>query len=205
MKKLFLVGLLAVAAANATITPDLVVSSPAGPFCSPGPDTNCTYEYEAYLPEKHYLVAGDYFTIYDFAGFVVGSEIGAPANWSGSAQLEGVNTTTPVVVIPDSTEFYNITWTYNGPRIDAPVGGITFDGFTAISELNGIATGWYAAQTHKNTGTAPGTGDKPDANGGLVDVPGPDQGSENPVPEPMSMMLIGGGLSALGMLRLRKK
>ena len=35
MKKLFLVGVLAVAAANATITPKLLVASNAGPYCAP--------------------------------------------------------------------------------------------------------------------------------------------------------------------------
>jgi hypothetical protein len=203
MKKLFLVGLLAVAAANATITPDLLVVSPTGPYCTPGPGSNCTYEYEAYLPNKHYIESGDYFTIYDFAGYVVGSIASASPLWTGSAQLTGVNTVDPVVTIPDNDTIYNLTWTYNGTRVDAGPAGITFDGFTAASELNGVAPGWYAAQTGKNTGVT--VGDTPDANGGRVDVPGPGPGGENPVPEPMSMMLIGGGLSALGMLRLRKK
>ncbi|HYP08614.1 MAG TPA: hypothetical protein VER03_20430, partial [Bryobacteraceae bacterium] len=107
MKKLFLAGLFAVAAANATITPELLVVS-ATTYCDPGPVAGqCTYEYEAFLPETHSLKSGDFFTIYDFAGFIEGSQIGAPAMWTGMAHKLGMNTTDPVVVIPDNANVWN--------------------------------------------------------------------------------------------------
>src|SRR5215218_6333784 len=110
MKKFLLVGLFAVAAANASISPDLVVSG--GDVCTvEGP--NCRYAYTASLPTGHYVEAGDFFTVYDFGGFVGG--IMSPTGWSGAAALTGTTPTNPSATPnTDSSDITNITWTYNG-------------------------------------------------------------------------------------------
>lgn len=197
MRKLLMAGLFGVFAANATITPDLLVISNAGPYCTPAAGGECTYEYEAHLPQKHYLETGDFFTIYDFLGFA-GSIVG-PSGWTGVPNLIGITPGSPVSLpdVDDPTTV-NITWIYNGPRVD---GATTFTGFKVNSIFNGVAPGWYASQTHKSSGVT--VGGTTDSNAGQVDVPSPG-GGDTVVPEPMSMGLLGSGLTALGLLSLRK-
>src|SRR5712691_2646935 len=91
-------------AARADIIPSLVTGSPTGS----GP---YTYTYDANLTLQQRLVSGNFFTIYDFAGFT--GTHSQPLNWMFSSALIG---TTPSTVLPvDSGAQPNLTWTYTGP------------------------------------------------------------------------------------------
>lgn len=201
MKKLFLVGLLAVAAASASITPDLMVTN-GTTYCSGSPG-NCTYTYDIILAENHSVETGDFFTIYDFNGFVSFPAV-QPLGWTPSAAMTGMDPVDPAIPYAgDDANVMNLTWQYAGPTLAAPGGGLTISGFQAVSTFTGVAPGRYGSQTHKPTGVT--VGGMPSSSAGYVDVPGTGPGGENPIPEPMSMALLGGGLAALGLLRFRKQ
>ena len=99
MKKLFLVGLLAVAAANATITPFLVYPQggtevTAPPACTVVGGTDCRYDYSVLIEAGYQVMEGDFFTIYDFndivevtpGTFAVGTS-GQASDWAASVSL----------------------------------------------------------------------------------------------------------------------
>jgi hypothetical protein len=196
MKKFFLVGLFAVAAANASISPDLVVSG--GVCVEEG--ALCRYEYTASLPTGHYVEEGDFFTVYDFGGFAGG--IMNPAGWSGAAALVGTTPTNPSATPnTDNPDVTNITWTYTGAtKLNA--GDFPISGFSALSTYRFATIGEYASQAHRVT--PPSTVGLPDSKVGPVGVPFPTGSEPGDIPEPMSMALLGSGLTALGLLRLRK-
>jgi hypothetical protein len=198
MNKLFLIGLFAIAAANASISPDLVISG--GDVCVvEGP--NCRYEYTASLPANHYLQNGDFFTIYDFGGFVGG--IMNPTGWSGTAALLGDTPINPSATPnSDDPQVTNITWTYTGST-SLNSGNFPISGFSALSSFRFATIGEYASQAHKLT--PPSTVALPDSKVGPVGVPLPTGSEPGDVPEPMSMALLGSGLGLLGVLRLRKE
>ncbi|MFO0824073.1 MAG: hypothetical protein U0792_13335 [Gemmataceae bacterium] len=77
------------------------------------------YTYAVKLPTDAVLRPGDYFTIYDFDGFVPGSATASgsaySSNWTFSSNPVGP---TPAGVGPtDNPSITNLTWTYNGPQI----------------------------------------------------------------------------------------
>src|SRR5687768_16081334 len=93
MRKFLLISALAVGTVYADIIPELVSISPCGSGCN-------TYSYEVSLNDRTMVTAeddpADYFTIYDFAGYITGS-IAAPTGWVGSAQGQGL-TPSPITV-----------------------------------------------------------------------------------------------------------
>jgi hypothetical protein len=210
MKRLFLVGLLAVAAANAAITPFLVYPEggtevTAPPACTPV-GNDCRYDYSILVEAGYEVRAGDFFTIYDFNdivqlgpnAFAVGS---TSADWAASVGLTGFG----MPVAPGRTDdpnVYNVTWTYTGAGINTgPVqggGDMILTGFWAISESDELAVTHFSASDQRLN--PPGTS----ANGATVFGPAGD-GNDTVIPEPMSMVLMGGGLTALGLLRFRKR
>lgn len=164
------------ATAGFTITLDAGSPTGVGPF---------TFSYTASIPVGDQINAGDFFRIYDFAGYIAGS-IAAPAGWSTSIAL--VNPTPPPNVIlshGDDPAIPNLIFTYSG--VVPIVGGASVSGFTAQSTFGFLgAIKDFAGRDTKSTGTTAGTfvdsvGD--------VRVPG--------VPEPAS--LISG---AIGMIVL---
>lgn len=195
MKKLALLTVLAVGAANADIIPNLETVVNCGPGCT-------TYNYSVTLNENTVLTAAsdgaDYFTIYDFGGYIVGS-IMAPLGWTASAQASG---TTPAPINAVDGPLTNLTFTYTGAS-DVTSSANPITGFSANSRSSSFLTGVYSSFAHK----AP-TSDVPGGNDygyGEVLVPAPGPGDDTGVPEPMSMMLLGGGLGALGLLPRRFK
>jgi hypothetical protein len=179
-------GLLTVGAggARADIVPKLVGSPTVD-------GSNFTWTYDAILRSDQYLVPGNFFTIYDFAGYTgVHSE---PTGWSLFA--ENSSTPPPFTTPPDNAGIINLRWVWEGPgNIVPPVAGQDFDlgDFTADSTFNqeGL-TAFASAGIDSDTNTVIG-------NAGWAVTP--------VVPEPCTMALLGlGGLPLLGGLRRRSR
>lgn len=162
------------------LSTDQNVNAGIAPTSNPVPHTNLNF-------------AG-FLTVYDFAGYLVGSCAG-PSGWTCTAQNVGF---TPDDVSPtDNPNVVNITWAYTaGPTILGQPSGVDLGLFSAIS-LFGLPTQVsYASRGIANAGPQVGT---------IADNVGNTQGPSG-VPEPMSMTLIGSGLIALVCLarRVRK-
>src|SRR5215467_4991710 len=84
--------------ARADIIPQLSTVTPSG--------SNFTWTYSASLTNDETLQNGNFFTIYDFAGFVSGTNF-QPANWVFSSAMTGK---TPAKVTPtDDPNIPNLT------------------------------------------------------------------------------------------------
>jgi hypothetical protein len=154
---------------------------------------NYRWTYAIVLPTDMKLQSGNYFTIYDFAGYVPGGE-SAPAGWTLTSSNTG---TTPAQLLPgDDPTVPNLTWTYTGATQFGQVG---LGNFWAISTLGQKAEDSFTALTNRaSDGLA-------DSNVTTTDVP---TGSTNPpgVPEPTTLALAGLGLPLVGLARrMRRK
>lgn len=111
------------------------------------------FSYTASTTSRTALVQGDYFTLYDFRGYIAGSAF-APTDWSIEVQAVGV---TPPGVNPgalsgDSASVVNLTFRYTGAaRINgpiSPIGGI--GAFGAVSIWSSSELGCLTSRTHRN-------------------------------------------------------
>jgi MYXO-CTERM domain-containing protein len=155
------------------------------------------WEYDAQLTQQQFLKSGDFFTIFDFNGYVPGFET-TPSNWVFSSANTGL---LPAgLVIPDDPTVANLTWKYTGPTTTH--GPIDLGLFKAKSLYGDLGIGMYGAQGHKwsKIGYFP----LPD-HGSLTMNKGPitTPVAPAPVPEPCSMALL--GLGAAPLLRLRRR
>ncbi|HZT44094.1 MAG TPA: hypothetical protein VFA07_18160, partial [Chthonomonadaceae bacterium] len=173
--------------ARADIIPNLSTVTPNG--------SNFTWTYTASLTNDETLQSGNFFTIYDFAGFVSGTNF-QPADWVFSSANVGK---TPSRVTPnDDPTIPNLTWTYTGPNVGP--GPVDLGLFGADSTFSNTKEGWFAAEAIKYAPGKPGNG-KPVDNVGQTGVP---TGHQNVIPEASSLLLLLPGLAPLGML-LRKR
>ncbi len=148
-----------------------------------------TFSYGVNLTGGSLLRPGDYFTIYDFRGFVAGSNT-QPSNFTFSSANVGP---TPAGATPtDSASIANVTWTYNGPS--ALVGPKTLGRFTANSVDSSTSNGAFVGVSLR----AGEGGSAVDVAQSQVSVPAPHVSC---VPEPASMAMIGAGLPLLGLFR----
>jgi len=185
-------ALFAGGAVKAQLTPNFDVVTPNG--------GNFTFSYNLDVAGAARLRAGDWFTIYDFNGYVAGSAFAPAADWTISVQPVGI---TPVGVTPphDSAGVDNITFTYTGPVFDGP--SSQFDGPDAFgadsTESATTAGGGFSYQNHKNNPGHPDDNARQFGAGSVVTPAG--------VPETSSLMLLLPGLVPLGMIvrrRIRK-
>jgi hypothetical protein len=188
MKKFILVvaaGVAAAGSAHADIIPtlDTITSVGASDF---------SWSYRATLTQDENAVSGgnnggDYFTIYDFGGFVPGSN-DQPAGWTFSFKLIGK--TPPLVTPTDDHHIYNLTWHYVGgsglpPEITGP---INLGLFSADSTTDQLRLGNFAAEATKNTGPFSGT---PVDNVGSVAIPIPEMSALLPMIGVLGLGAIG--------------
>lgn len=119
------VSLTAGSAARADILPNDVPPAPPVTVTAAGAG-QWNFTYNTFVTATQEIRTGDYFTFFDFGGYVLGSATGPNANWTFTESLVGPILTTPfgdVTVPGDDASLYNITFTYTGA--DTIVGGPT--------------------------------------------------------------------------------
>jgi len=132
-----------------------------------------------------------YFTIYDFSGFVGGSNT-QPGGWAFKSSNTG---SSPSDVNPvDNPGNINLTWYVSSGSL---VGPQNISGFSARSTLGTPTSVQFTGQATRNTGSFNGTDIS-----NIGSTGGP-SGSVTAVPEPAAYALLGGGLLAFGLLRRR--
>lgn len=89
----------------------------------------------------------------------------------------------------DSSSLYNLRWTFTAPAGTTLTGATDLGDFTLLSPYKYVSAANFDGQAIKATGMFAGT---ITGNVGLVEVP------TAGVPEPASLLLIGGGLLGLG-------
>ena len=160
---------------------------PYNPTVTQGTDGMYRYTYAIQLPSTAVLRPGDYFTIYNFDGFVPGSAVADGSPYSGGWTFSTSNTgPTPAGVLPDDDPAIpNLTWTYTGAEINID-GAVGLGNFWAVSLYPTTTDSWFTA----HTGTAQGVDDN---NIAPTKVPVPSAPPPG-VPEPATLLLAGLGL-----------
>jgi hypothetical protein len=155
------------------------------------------YTYAIVLPTDAVLRPNDYFTIYNFDGYVPGSEMasGSPysADWTFSATGLGP---TPAGTLPDDDPaILNLSWKYTGAEIniDASVG---LGNFWALSLYPTTTDSWFTASTGSTSGQT-------DSNITPTTVPVPTAPPPG-VPEPATLLLAGLGLPLVAVFRRQR-
>jgi PEP-CTERM motif len=158
---------------------------------------NLRYTYGVVLTSDSTLHTGDFFTVYDFAGFVDGSNV-QPENFAFSAAMTGP--TPGGITATDDPTKPNLTWTYTGA--DTLAGQVGLGNFSAIStnpESN--TTTGFAGTTHREIDGLVDSNITLTAGPGDPAPPPPTAG----VPEPASMALVGIGLPLVGFFYRRRR
>jgi len=183
-------------------------SAQAGMIASANVDpfgANFQWTYHVQVQSGVHIQAGDYFTVYDFQGALAGSDT-TPAGWTlavaNTTQLIGSKTTPN-----DDPNLSNYTWTYTGGT-DLP-SGYTGD-FSLVSQYQQSTSSdfGFVGVSHRNDNGRP----YQDITSVEVPVPignpPPPPGGGNPppsAPEPATLLMLGCGLPALGLMKLRRR
>jgi hypothetical protein len=169
---------------------------------------NFRWTYSVVLPTNMQLQAGNYFTIYDFAGYMpgtamvtAGTDPSNSSNWKISSSNVGP---TPGRLNPqDDPNIPNVTFTYTGPTI--PAGFLALGNFSVDSTFQATTPSFFTAVNAQST---TGTGKEDDnITPTLVPLqPGPPPPPPHGTPEPATLVLAGIGLPLVGLSRyLRRK
>jgi hypothetical protein len=173
---------------------------------------NFRYSYSIMLTSNSSLTKGDMFVIYDFAGYIPGSEV-QPFGFTFATMGTGGN---PGRTIPnDNPELPNLVWTYDG---DIPlVGQIGLGDFSVLSSNpeSAIDTDFVSRTQVEDSDGNPREEDnitKTKAPLGTNDPGEPTDPTdptepENPsgVPEPSTMLLMGVGLPLVAGVRYMRR
>ena len=157
---------------------------------------NYRWTYAIVLPTDMKLQSGNYFTVYDFNGYVPGTAV-APDGWTLSVAKTGP---TPERLNPqDDATQDNLTWKYSGPTIES--GQIGLGNFWALSQFNNQAASFLTASTLRTSDS------KADYNITSTTVPVGTVTTPPPgVPEPTTLALAGLGLPVVALARsLRRR
>jgi len=179
-------ALAAALSAHAGLIPAVVTIQPDG--------GNHRFVYNVVLPSNYQVKDGDFFTIYDFHGFIP-SSLPVPIGWTFSSSNTGVN---PAGIVPnDDPGTLNLTWTYSGPTL---TGQQSLGNFMAVSTYGQTVLDHFASRDFNlDTGKAV-------SNITTVEVPDPQSGRVPDAPEPASLALFGVSLPILGLVRwLRRR
>ena len=173
---------LAAPSARAGLIPTLVT-------VYPNADGTFRWTYAVTVTSDVNVNNGDYFTIYDFAGGIAGSDV-EPANWALSFQNLGK---TPSQTNPnDDPAIPNYTWSYAG---DTPISGQTGLGnFSIVSKYGSPADSDFTSATHREIDG------KSEHNITTTNVP-----VAAASPEPATLALFGIGLPAVGAFKLLRR
>ena len=197
MKKFLFTSLLIAGSLRADLIPLLVQPGGITPGATAGTflfNYNVALDSTSKLTDASTSPFVQFFTVYDFFGFT--GVTTAPSGWSFVADP---GLTPPLTVPFDDPTLPNITFQYVGTG--AISGPTTFTGFQIGSVVADTRLSAYSGQSTKQTADAANT---VQANVGQTLTPLPGGGGVgNPVPEPMAMSLMGGGLSLLALLHRR--
>lgn len=204
MKKLVLLGFCAFGLAQADVIPMLMGSG--GVNCGiQGGTWGCDYSYTAQLHGESQLTATqsdheEYFTLYDFNGYIADSAIVPGVGlWLVSTSNVGLTPSDIRGENFDDASVVNVTFTYVGNSDVAA--GSDLGTFTLRSQFGpAVRAGRFASQATYAGVLSPNSPTWVQ-NTGHVDVPVPFRSDVEPIPEPMTMALIGSGLAGLGLFR----
>src|SRR5437879_3008445 len=134
IKTLVLTGaIFALAIASKPAGADIVVS-PVPTITGGGP---FTWTYNVTLLPGETMRGGAYFTIYDFFGWVPGSQVAPSALWNNTTNAtnvtSGPNPFSPPINPPDNPTVVNLSWQWLGP--DVVGAGQSLGSFSAISTI----------------------------------------------------------------------
>jgi hypothetical protein len=124
------------ASASAGLLPTSVTVTPEG--------DKFRWTYAVVLPTDSQLQTGNYFTIYDFGGFVAGSNT-QPDGWSFSSELKGP--IPPGVDPKDDPTLPNLHFVYTGPT--TTVGQVGLGNFWALSDYDAPTDSFFTARTNR--------------------------------------------------------
>ena len=192
MKKLTFIALIGFITAISTLRGDII---PSFAGTSPGSGTSTVWNYTINITSDQQVTTGDFFTIYDFGPFIMGSNL-QPTGWTFSSSL--VTTPPSGTNPPDNPTLANLTWTYTGTTT-IPTGTHLGNFSVAVAtsqfqEVPSTRAGYFAAMATRNDGSVTKIN-----NVGQVPVP-------VPIPEPttLSLLALAGVGSALRAIRRRK-
>jgi hypothetical protein len=152
---------------------------------------NYRWTYSIVLPTDMQLQSGNFFTVYDFNGYIPGTD-SAPSGWAISVTKTGP---TPDRVNPkDDATIANLTWTYTGPTIET--GQIGLGNFWAQSIYGQSDSSYFTARTNRTSdGRFDSNITETIVPNGVTPPPPPG------VPEPTTLALAGLGLPFLALAR----